>query len=316
MVTRGDIRAALRAGLLQEDPQVGPVDMPTLVRIAAAIEEESARRYAGLAELMSARGAVATAAAFRAMHEEELRHVEWVERWAGTLAEPASPSGGFTWRLPPELAASWDEVANSALLTPFRAFAIAVCNEQRAFAFYTYLAARAVDDRVRREAEKLAAEELVHAATMRRWRRLAWHRERRESGAEAHPPVRDVAALESLLARAREEVLACHRAVAARLREIGDADGAGFLEGFAPEFGEGTAGAPAASLPRADREAIAGATAALALMTIAQRPLERLAERLEEILEASEGALFDATVQAIEATVADLSRIALRMAPA
>ena len=72
----------------------------------------------------------------------------------------------------------------------------------------------------------------------------------------------------------------------------------------------------AASLPRADREAIAGATAALALMTIAQRPLERLAERLEEILEASEGALFDATVQAIEATVADLSRIALRMAPA
>jgi len=171
MVTRLDIRESLRAGLLKEDPQAGPVDMPTLVGIAAAIEQESALRYAELAELMAARGAVATAAAFRAMHQEELRHVDAVEHWAASVAQPVPPPAAFTWRLPAELAGSWDEVANSALLTPFRAFAIAVCNEQRAFAFYSYLAAHAVDDKVREEAEKLASEELVHAATVRRWRR-------------------------------------------------------------------------------------------------------------------------------------------------
>lgn len=323
MVTRVDIRESLRAGL-QADPQTGPVDMPTLVGIAAAIEQESALRYAELAELMAERGATLTAAAFRAMHQEELRHVDAVQRWAATVAEPVPSPAGFTWRLPSELASSWDEVANSALLTPFRAFAIAVCNEQRAFAFYSYLAAHAVDDQVRREAEKLAAEELVHAATVRRWRRLAWHRERRETMADAHAPVRDVADLHRLLAQARAGMAACHRAVAARLREIGDADGARFLEGLGARFdsiaGGAAAGAaepaPWASPSDAELESIAAATSPLPLMVIAQRPLERLAERLEAILEASEGALFEATVAAIDATVAILSRIALRMPPA
>lgn len=324
MVTRLDIRESLRAGLLKEDPQAGPVDMPTLVGIAAAIEQESALRYAELAELMAARGAVATAAAFRAMHQEELRHVDAVEHWAASVAQPVPPPAAFTWRLPAELAGSWDEVANSALLTPFRAFAIAVCNEQRAFAFYSYLAAHAVDDKVREEAEKLASEELVHAATVRRWRRLAWHRERRDPGAEAHALVRDVADLERLLDEARAGIRACHRAVVARLRELGDADGARLLEGLAMEFGSSSAGAAVGGEDaisdrgpsEAERESIAAATSTTHLMLIAQRPLERLAERLEAILQTSEGELFEATVTAIDATVAGLSRIALRMSPA
>lgn len=301
--------ASRRAGLLKEDPWSGPIDMPTLVGIAAAIEQESARRYAALAELMATRGAVATAAAFRAMHEEELRHVAAVDHWAASVGTPVESPAEFAWRLPPELGASWDEIAGSALLTPFRAFAVAVCNEQRAFAFYSYLAAHATDDRVRREAEKLAAEELVHAATVRRWRRLAWHRERREAGAETSTPVRDVAGLDRLLEQGWAGILACHRAVAARLREIGDPDGAAFLEGLGAESGRAAAAGPT----QAEREAIAAAATPVPLMVIAQRPLEQLAERLESILESSQGELFEATVTAIEAAVAALSRIALRM---
>src|SRR5690606_191293 len=185
----------------------------------------------------------------------------------------------FTWRLPAELAASWEEIAGSALLTPYRAFALAVCNEQRAFAFYSYLAAHATDDPVRKEAEKLAAEELQHAATVRRWRRLAWHRERREAVAEASTPVRDVAGLDLLLEQSRADIRACHRAVAARLREIGDPDSAGFLEGLMAAShpaaalaatqarpGAATGPGPTQAEPRAaESEAIAAATASLPL---------------------------------------------------
>lgn len=306
-----------RARLLQHDPQTGPVDMPTLVGIAAAIERESAQRYAALADLMDARGAAATAAAFREMHREELRHVEAVDRWARSVAEPVASSGGFAWLLPAELSTSWDEVVGSALLTPYRAFAVAVCNEQRAFAFYSYLAAHATDDRVRSEAEKLAAEELLHAAALRRWRRLAWHRERREASPVASAPIEDVAGLDTLLDRSRAGILACHRAVAARLREIGDADGARFLEALTAAAMPATAVAagPTGDPPAAEREAIAAATSPLPLMVIAQRPLEQLADRLETVLETSQGELFDATVAAIDATVAMLSRIALKTPP-
>ncbi|MCO5121645.1 MAG: hypothetical protein M9951_18710 [Burkholderiaceae bacterium] len=291
--------------------------MPTLVGIAAAIEQESAQRYAALAELMDARGAAATAAAFREMHQEELRHVEAVARWAKSVAEPVASPAGFAWLLPPELAASWDEVVGSALLTPYRAFAVAVCNEQRAFAYYSYLAAHATDDRVRSEAEKLAAEELLHAAALRRWRRLAWHRERREGIPVVSGSIEEVAGLDALLGRSWAGILACHRAVAARLREIGDADGARFLEALtagtvpAAAVAAGSTADPAV----AEREAIAASTTSLPLMVIAQRPLERLADQLETVLDSSQGELFDATVAAIDTTVAMLSRIALKTPP-
>lgn len=308
------MRESRRARLLQHDPQTGPVDMPTLVGIAAAIEQESAQRYAALAELMVARGEAATAAAFRAMHQEELRHVEAVDRWATSVAEPVASPGDFAWRLPAEFAGSWDDIAGSALLTPYRAFAVAVCNEERAFAFYSYLAAHATDDRVRTEAEKLAGEELLHASALRRWRRLAWHRERREGSAATPAPVADIAGLDALLAQSWVGILACHRAVAARLRQIGDPDSARFLEELAAAPGPATAAIATDAAPtEAERESIAIATASLPLLVIAQRPLERLAERLEAILGASQGELFTATVAAIDATVALLSRIALRM---
>ena len=309
------MRESRRESLLKFDPQTGPVDMPTLVGIAAAIEQDSARRYAELAELMEARGEAATAAAFRAMHEVELRHGEAVDRWASSVDEPVDSPDRYAWLLPAEFATSWDEIAGSALLTPFRAFAVAVCNEERAFSFYSYLAAQATDDRVRAEAEMLATEELLHAAALRRWRRIAWRRERGEGAAEGAAPVDDVAGLDALLARSWTGILACHRAVAARLREIGDPDAASFLEGLPAAAVPATALAAAASaVPTdAERDAIAALGASLPLMVIAQRPLERLAERLEQVLDASQGDLFEATVAAIDTTVALLARIALRV---
>lgn len=309
-----NLRDMRRAKLLQDDPQTGPVDMSTLAGIAAAIEQESARRYEELADLMDARGEAATAAAFRAMHQEELRHVEAVDKWTKSIAESVDSPDRFAWLLPAELASSWDDIARSALLTPYRAFALAVWNEERAFAFYSYLAAHATDDRVRAEAEMLAAEELLHAAALRRWRRLAWHRERREAMAPMAAPIDDVDGLERLLGQSWTGILACHRAVADRLREIGDPDSARFLEELAAAATPAGASTTESMAPTdSEREAIAASAASLPLLVIAQRPLEHLAERLEAVLETSQGELFDATVAAIDATVGLLSRLALRM---
>ncbi|MEJ1936656.1 hypothetical protein WDZ92_41220 [Nostoc sp. NIES-2111] len=55
---------------------------------------------------------------------------------------------------------------------------MAVRNEERAFAFWTYLAAHAGSEDVRQAAEKMASEELTHAAIFRRERRRAFHREK------------------------------------------------------------------------------------------------------------------------------------------
>src|SRR5690606_34113406 len=111
--------------LLSEDPGIDMVDMATLVQVARAIEDEAVLRYDMLAGLMERRGEPAVAAAFRTMLEEERRHVEAVDRWAASVGDPAPPAADYQWRLPPDLSSSWEEVAGSALLTPYRAFALA-----------------------------------------------------------------------------------------------------------------------------------------------------------------------------------------------
>ena len=67
---------------------------------------------------------------------------------------------------------------DAAPLSPYQALAVAVRNEERAFSFYTYLAALADGDvQVRRRAESLAREELKHVAQLRRFRRRAYHQQ-------------------------------------------------------------------------------------------------------------------------------------------
>lgn len=83
--------------------------------------------------------------------------------------------------LPPILAeadAAMEEAMCSALLTPYRALALAVQEAQRNFRTFTHIAALAELADVRRQAEDLARNELVRAATLRRARRRAYHVER------------------------------------------------------------------------------------------------------------------------------------------
>ena len=173
--------------LLCQEPGA-PVDSEAdLIGIALALEWEAVRRYRQLANLMDARGAVETAATFRALMEEERCHVEAVASVSAALTGYVPDTAPFVWRLPPEIAASWEELAGRTDLTPYRALSLAVLNEERAFAFYSYVVSAATDPAVRRQAQALALEELNHAAKLRHQRRKAWRRSRQEHGdAVAH----------------------------------------------------------------------------------------------------------------------------------
>lgn len=299
-----------RASLLRQDPGTGLVDMNRLVGIATAVEHESANRYALLAETMARRGEPATAAAFRVMLEEELHHIAAVEHWAAGLDEPLPEPKAFAWQLPAELASSWDEVAGSALLTPFRAFALAVVNEERAFSMYSYLAARAANERVRIEAERLAGEELAHAALMRRLRREAWHRARREPAPPAEP-VETIEALRAFVDGSEAAISGCHRAVARRLREIGDDDSAQILERQLVEPPQTTqSGAADASAGEFAAE-IANSDDPVRLLVVAQKPLEAFGERLEAIVASAQGQLFEDSARTISSVATRLARISL-----
>lgn len=295
----------MRASPLVRDPEVESLSMSQLVGIASSIERESVRRYAELAETMTRRGEAATAAALRVMLDEERRHVDEVARWAAELGETVPEPGKFQWKS--DLSGPWDEISGSALLTPYRAFAIAVDDKKRAFALYSYLAARTTDPRVRAQVERLGIEELRHEAVMRRWRREAWHREHRaEHDAAAAPVVASAGALRALLATREAAIARTHAALAARLRELGDFDSAQQLETLRAARAVAGSGAAGAPIPDTDDP--------VHLLVAAQKPLEALSEEIEAVMRTAEGALFDQAEAALVDVVTRLARLAMRKA--
>jgi hypothetical protein len=94
------------------------------------------------------------------------------------------------------------DIADSRLSTPYAVWALAVRHRQRAFVFWTYIAALAGNPAVSAAAERLAREALADGNLLRRERRLAWQNEHKTT-AEDDQGDRDMSAalLESLLRR-------------------------------------------------------------------------------------------------------------------
>jgi len=99
------------------------------------------------------------------------------------------------------------DIGNSALSTPYAAWALAAHHRQRAFVFWTYVIALAEDPLVREAAEQLAREALSDGNLLRRERRIAWRAERKlgtEHTAKTDEEIDEpgsAALLESLLLR-------------------------------------------------------------------------------------------------------------------
>lgn len=167
-----------RASLLKSEPAGTLRSLDEMFALAHAMEQEAANRYAELAEEMRRQGKDDLASVFTRLAAAEREHVDGVARWSQSRQGKAPDPALVRWEGPEavdkDVAA---EIRTSSLMTPYRALAMAVRNEERAFAFWSYLAAYSQDSEIKQAAETMAKEELGHVSILRKERRRAYHRE-------------------------------------------------------------------------------------------------------------------------------------------
>lgn len=167
-----------------------------LLALAGAMEQEAIDGYIALGLRMTELGHPELAAVFDALVAEERGHLSKVAEWENALGHKSRAVPAH----PPEHLFD-DEGAGKVapeMLSAYRAFSIAVRNEERAFVFWSYVSAHARSGDIRDAAERMALEELGHVATLRRERRRAFHQERDQALAV---DVGDLPILEQRLSR-------------------------------------------------------------------------------------------------------------------
>ena len=172
----------LRTSLLMSEPAGTLKSLDELFALANAMEEEAANRYTGLAEDMRRQNKGALAEVFAQLAAAEREHVDSVTRWSQSRRGKAPDPALVRWEAPETFdAETAREIGTSRLTTPYRALAMAVRNEERAFAFWSYVAAYSEDSEIKQAAEAMAREELGHVSTLRKERRRAYHKEHEET---------------------------------------------------------------------------------------------------------------------------------------
>ncbi|NPU10984.1 ferritin family protein [Bradyrhizobium sp. 83002] len=178
-----------RTLLLNSEPAGNLHSLDEMFALANAMEQEAADRYSEFAEEMQRQGRRDLAKVFADLAAAEREHVDSVVKWSHARTGRAPDASLVRWQ-PPEtfdpIAAA--EIERSRLMTPYRALSMAVRNEERAFAFWSYLAAYSDSAEVKTAAEAMAREELGHVATLRKERRRAYHRETDARRASAVSP--------------------------------------------------------------------------------------------------------------------------------
>jgi len=166
-----------------------------LLEIASAMEREAIAGYIALSERMAAMARPDLAKVFDDLVLEETSHLDKVRAW--TEASGALVAESKSYAPEPMFDDEGAGLVAPELLSAYRAFSIAVRNEERAFMFWTYVSAHAQQDEIRQAAERMAMEELGHVAKLRRERRKAFHKARDETSDPRH----DLKSLEEALSR-------------------------------------------------------------------------------------------------------------------
>lgn len=147
-----------------------------LISIALAAERAAVRRYTELTEKMRAHGNQEAADVYAKLVKKEKKHAKKITEWAaleGMVVDDEAVS--VRWE-DPSVMTDYDVQARDPYrCTAYKALAFAVHNEERAFLFYTYVAADSDNEEVSHHALVLAGAELDHAASIRAMRRKAWH---------------------------------------------------------------------------------------------------------------------------------------------
>lgn len=251
--------------LLTHPPAVAPATVEDVLAVAHAMEREATARYAALGRSMRRVGHDDVAQVFESLAAEEQHHVDQVELLSQQLLHRLPDPAIVRWELPDTF--SLDDEAGSALLTPYRALSIAVRNEERAFAFWSYVAAEAANPQVRTQAEAMARQELLHAAKLRHERRRAYHAERagHAPAAQAHAQLpATVAAASAEAHRLAGQAAAFLDAAAARLDGMGDPPSAKLLHTIAAQLRAALGPTVAPQQGNADESGIARSVRAFA----------------------------------------------------
>jgi hypothetical protein len=193
----------MRSEPLLATPPPAPVgSIGELYAIALAQAQQATQRYGKLA----AKGDETfepVRCVFEVLSEREADRAESIR--AASIAAIGRTSGRVDLRWAPiDLvpAEELSDVRNSLLWTAYGAWALAVRHRERAFIFWTYIAALAEDPAVIEAAEDMAREALRDGNLLRRERRLAWRAERAKLKADDSSDASEIssaALLESLL---------------------------------------------------------------------------------------------------------------------
>jgi rubrerythrin len=258
-----------------------------LMAVAQALEHEAAARYRGLSARMTRQGDQEMAAQFDALAGMEDRHASQIGDRSLALLGHRPDLALVKWETPP----GFDEEARGAEFSAYQALAFAVRNEERAFAFYSYMSAEAEDDGIRAMAEDLARDELQHAALLRQYRRRAFHQKRPDTFAMPQT----LEELRALAQRWDAEAAAAHVVLSETLRARGDHSDAAIFQRLADE----------------ERVGGAGITAARSLRSVADglRIIEEAFDRLASIAERAEDETLIAEAQALASTM--IARLAM-----
>ncbi|MFD2249453.1 rubrerythrin [Pseudochelatococcus lubricantis] len=167
-----------------------------LMATASSIAEDAASRYEAQAGRMRRAGADALASAYDELARQQREQIgRSLSRFVG-----ATHAAACLLAVEGLLDDEGTDAAAVELLDPYRIFAVAVRNCERAFAFWSYVAAQASSAEVRQAAEYLAGRELERVAWLRRRRRSSYHALRGRADRRAAVPDAMESRLAALLA--------------------------------------------------------------------------------------------------------------------
>jgi len=305
-------------GILTRPPGMAVATINEVLSIADALERAAVARYSALGACMRRVGHDDVAHVFESLAAEEQSHVEGVRRLSQAVLS-APPSAEITrWVLPEAFSA--EDAGPPTLLTPYKALSIAVRGEERAFAFWAYVASNAANEQVRDQAEQMARQELVHAAKLRHARRRAFHAERSQRRGELERrSATDLFAVRHAVAQFGAEAAEFLSVAARRLDQLADSENAELLRTIAAEIrrssnmasGLQSGGATKVITQRIEWSVTIGRTGVL---FEAAGTLERLAERYLDMLEHSADALATEELQTlIDQTTRQTARLNARL---
>ena len=208
--------------------------MEEILAVAEAIAQAAVARYASLASCMHRVGHEELAVVFEALGAEERAQKDAIKVLSDAISWERRSAAIERWQLPE--AFRMENALSATLLTPYKAWSTAIQGEERAFAFWSYVASQASSEPVRAKAEEMALGKLALAARLRRARRAAYHAagvprpgRREEEGV-------DMAGVRRQLTELQEGAVELLQAGAGRLGALSDEGSARMLRDVAKQL--------------------------------------------------------------------------------